>query len=260
VYQNSRRPSNRPKKQKTPKWPFVLLAVFAVCLLLGSAYMVFRNVKKIVPNGEQTSEQTLSFDKQQFSLTDPTSPWLVVNKQHPLNPLAYAPSDLRTPDMSTETDQRVNDRTATALEVMAAAAKKKRLTLTLASGYRSYSQQTSIYNNMVRAYGQAEADRQSARPGHSEHQTGWAADLGAGSGKCRIEACFANTPEGKWLAANAYKYGFIIRYAEGKESVTGYEYEPWHVRYVGTDLAIEMYRTGIKTLEEFFDLPAASNY
>jgi D-alanyl-D-alanine carboxypeptidase len=77
---------------------------------------------------------------------------------------------------------------------------------------------------------------------------------------CALDQCFANTPQGQWLAANGWKYGFIVRYPADKTAVTGYEYEPWHMRYVGLDLAAEMHRDGIETLEEFFGLPAAPDY
>ena len=81
-----------------------------------------------------------------------------------------------------------------------------------------------------------------------------------GGGGCGVEDCFGNTAEGKWVAANAYKYGFIIRYTSGKQQITGYRAEPWHIRYIGTDLSTEMQQKGALTLEEFFGLPAAPNY
>ena len=184
-----------------------------------------------------------------------------MNKQRPLNPKQYEPSGLRLPDMNVESSaMEVNGEAATALEALNTAAETAGLHFTVASAYRSYNNQVTTYDSVVNGYGQAEADRQSARPGYSEHQTGWAADLGAVGGKCRIEACFADTAEGKWLAANAYKYGFIIRYPQGKETVTGYQYEPWHVRYVGKSLSTEMHKQKIQTLEEFFNLPAAPDY
>jgi len=261
MYQNNRRSLPRVQKQKSPKWPFVLLAIFAACLLLSSAYMVFRNVRHVASDKDPASGQTSSFDKQQFSLTDPASPWVVVNKKRPLNPEEYEPTGLRTPNMKVESsDMQLNNETASSLEMLAAAASKDGVDLIVSSAYRSYTQQASIYNSMVRGYGQEQADRESARPGYSEHQSGWAVDLGAANGECRIEACFADTPEGKWLAANAYKHGFIIRYIPGKEQITGYNYEPWHLRYVGTELSTEMHHTGTKTLEEFFGLPAAPSY
>jgi D-alanyl-D-alanine carboxypeptidase len=150
--------------------------------------------------------------------------------------------------------------TATAIKLLSDGATSAGMHLMLASGYRSYSEQVGLYNNYVSSYGQASADTFSARAGHSEHQTGLAADVEPVSGQCELDACFGNTPEGKWLAANAYKYGFIIRYPADKTLLTGYEYEPWHVRYVGVDLSGEMHKTGVETLEEFFGLPSFTSY
>ena len=214
----------------------------------------------------KTTEVPASFDKSKYSLTDPTSIWVIANKQHPLNPKTYAPSDLVVPTIPlrstiTSTEKQVRQPMATALESMVAAAKSEGLGLNLQSGYRSYSFQVSLYNRYVQQQGQAVADSQSARPGYSEHQTGLAADLGSVSHpECDVEACFGTTPEGKWLAANAYKYGFIIRYPQNMQNITGYIYEPWHVRYIGVDLATEMHNTNVQTLEQFFGTGAAADY
>jgi len=141
------------------------------------------------------------------------------------------------------------------------AAQADGVSLTVVSGYRSYTSQTSVYNQYVARDGQSAADTYSARPGYSEHQTGWAADLGPATSSCpAVDQCYATTPAGKWIAANTYRYGFIIRYQPDKVPITGYEYEPWHVRYVGPSLSQEMHRVGIRTLEEFFDLGAAPHY
>lgn len=221
---------------------------------------MFKNKKDRATATNTQTEQAPSFDKKQFSLTDPASPWVVVNKKRQLDPKDYMPAGLRTPDMNADAGQQVNEQTAAALETLAKTAAGEGVNFKLVSGYRSYATQVNIYDSEVRGFGQAQADRESARPGHSEHQTGWAADLGAANGKCEIRACFVDTAEGKWLAVNAYKFGFIIRYAEGKEHVTGYMYEPWHLRFVGTELATEMYNKKILTLEEFFGLSPSPEY
>lgn len=114
----------------------------------------------------------------------------------------------------------------------------------LLSGFRSYETQNKLYNNYVATYGQAEADTFSAKPGTSEHQTGLAMDVGW------IDDSYGDTPSGKWLAENCYKYGFIIRYPKNKESITGYKYEPWHIRYLGSDIAKKVYDSGL-CLEEY---------
>ena len=128
-----------------------------------------------------------------------------------------------------------------------------------ASAYRSYDTQISTYDGWVADYGQAEADRFSARPGHSEHQTGLAMDLGASSCGCTDEP-FGSTPEGIWVAANAWRFGYIVRYPDGYEAVTGYIWEPWHVRYVGLAIAQAMHDGGIATLEDYYGTGPAPNY
>lgn len=130
---------------------------------------------------------------------------------------------------------------------LSAAAAKEGLNIYLSSGFRSYSDQSAIYNNYVNNYGQATADTFSARPGYSEHQTGLAIDVNT------IDDSFAGTPEAVWLENHAHEYGFIIRYPKGKESITGYKYEPWHIRYLGVEKATDVYNSG-KTLEEYLNI------
>lgn len=202
----------------------------------------------------------------QYSLTDPTSLWVVVNKQRPLSPIDYAPADLVVPSVPmrggiTDDEMHVAKIMAGPLEAMFAAANQQGIQLNLQSGYRSYNFQVALYDRYVSEQGQTTADEQSARPGYSEHQTGLAADLGSpNTPDCEVAQCFGSTPAGQWLAANSYKYGFIIRYPLGKQQITGYEYEPWHVRYIGTELAGAMRAAHIETLEEYFHLPPASDY
>ena len=137
-----------------------------------------------------------------------------------------------------------------ALQQMFAAAKADGYDLFVRSGFRSYATQKSLYNSYVNRDGKAAADRYSARPGHSEHQTGLAFDIN------KANSSFAGTPEAKWLAENCHKYGFIIRYPEGKEAITGYIYEPWHVRYLGVDTATAVYNSGL-CLEEYLGITSS---
>ncbi len=137
--------------------------------------------------------------------------------------------------------------TTAAFEKMRADAEAQGMTLKIVSGYRSYRQQVSTYATFSSRDGKAVADRYSARPGHSEHQSGLAMDLNS------VKNSFANTKEGKWLAENCASYGFIIRYPEGKESMTGYMYEPWHIRYIGVPLAQIITDSGL-CLEEFLGI------
>jgi len=137
-----------------------------------------------------------------------------------------------------------NSEATNALYRLQDAASLAGFSLPLVSGYRSYSRQQIIYNNYVKIDGQVLADTYSARPGHSEHQTGLAFDVG------KIDDNFGSTPQGKWLKDNAHYYGFIIRYPKGKEHITGYKYEPWHIRYLGVEIATDVYKKGV-TLEEY---------
>lgn len=139
--------------------------------------------------------------------------------------------------------------TQNAFNKMKADASALGLNLWLSSGYRSYYDQKYIYNNYVSRDGQAAADTYSARAGHSEHQTGLAFDLNT------ISDSFADTAEGKWVAENCHKYGLILRYPKGKDSITGYKYESWHLRYIGGDLPSKLYNNGDWiTLEEYFGI------
>ncbi len=204
-----------------------------------------------------TNSSSLTAQDQAASIT------VVVNKGRIL-PSSYVPADLVVPDValrlgSGSPEMHVRAEAAAAMKQLFAGAAQSGLQLKLASGYRSYSLQKTLYNGYVASSGQAYADASSARPGHSEHQTGLAADLEPASRNCEIQQCFGTTAEGKWLAANAYKYGFIIRYQEGKDNLTGYEYEPWHVRYIGTDLATKVYKSG-KTLEQYFGMTTYADY
>lgn len=174
---------------------------------------------------------------------------LIVNKSYPL-PKGYVPkntyndatgkrycSDCIDKDAYSEYKQMKADATALGLNIW------------IQSGYRSYELQETLYNNYVNRDGKLAADTYSARPGYSEHQTGLAFDLNS------ISDDFQYTNEGKWVSENAWKYGFILRYPKSKESITGYKYESWHLRYVGKDLASKLYNNGDWiTLEEHFNL------
>ena len=205
-----------------------------------------------LPTPTPTPTPTASKASTNFNIDDPTSFTVVVNKQRPLNPQDYTPADLRTVNVPHTWAPQLRDAAATAVETMFADAQSQAgLALASNSAYRSYSAQQSIYDGN---------DASTARPGYSEHQTGLAIDIGAESGKCSLAACFADTAEGQWLAANAWKYGFVLRYPDGQTAVTGYEFEPWHYRYIGVDAAKAYHDAGATTLEQFFGLPAAPSY
>lgn len=165
----------------------------------------------------------------------------LVNRQHAISQF-YVPQTRKVigPGMS----QTMREDAAAALEAMFAGAKEEGINLAIVSGYRSYSKQSSIYARKKATQGQEAADRVSARPGTSEHQLGMAMDL-AKKGSSQLNTGFGKTKEGQWVSANAHKYGFIVRYPQEYEDVTGYMYEPWHVRYVGKELAEKIYESGV---------------
>ncbi len=136
-----------------------------------------------------------------------------------------------------------------AFNSMKSAAAKDGISLKIISGFRSYNTQVNLYNNYVKRDGKAAADTYSARPGHSEHQSGLGMDIN------QISDTFGSTPAGKWLNNNSYKYGFILRYPKGKTNETGYMYESWHFRYVGVELATKLYNNGNWiTLESYYGI------
>lgn len=194
---------------------------------------------------------------QQKAASATTSQLLLVNKQNPLQPRNYVPNHMVVPTVtfrgnSTDQEQLVVRVVQEPLQQMIAAANEQGVAINVQSAFRSFALQTKLYNSYVSTQGRAYAETYSAKPGYSEHQTGLAVDLGGSSNPaCNLQNCFADTLEGKWLAGNAYKYGFVLRYPRGSEKITGYSYEPWHYRYVGIRDAEVMHKNGIKTLEEY---------
>ena len=207
-------------------------------------------VPPVVPSGNTVSKGTTSkgFQIQEINGATYIDGVLIANKTYAL------PQDF----IPTNPDQPVNaDRSSTCLDktlmsawnTMLKDATAKGLNIYIASGYRSYNYQVNVYNRYVKSDGAAVADTYSSRPGNSEHQTGLCFDLNT------IEDSFQYTNEGKWVNDNCYKYGFCIRFPKGKDSATGYQYESWHLRYVGVDLATKLYNNGDwLSLEEYFGI------
>lgn len=185
---------------------------------------------------------------------DPNKTDVLVNKKYPLSPKKFTPKTVKIAG----SDVRLKAPAAAAYNAMVKAAAKDGVKIRAVSGYRSYARQAELYDYYTRIYGQSYASRISALPGTSEHQTGLAIDVGNHNKACGLQACFANTPVGKWVAKNGYKYGFILRYPQGQESVTGYSYEPWHFRYVGTTLAKSYKNSGARTLEAYYGVATSS--
>lgn len=166
----------------------------------------------------------------------------LINRQHSIS-RRYVPDDLRTV-VAHGVSQTMREDAATALEQLFEAAKEAGVPLSTVSGFRSYSKQSTIYSRKVNSVGVKAADRVSARPGTSEHQLGLAMDV-AKKGSSSLTKAFGKTEQGQWVCENAHKFGFIVRYLEGYEDVTGYSYEPWHIRYVGVEYATAIYQSGL---------------
>lgn len=169
-----------------------------------------------------------------------------------MQPLSFAPGDLVTSNGAT-----LSAKAIAAYNQLFAAAAAAGQPFSVTSSYRSYGDQVSTYNYWISVSGKEGADTYSARPGYSEHQTGLAFDVAAGS--CVLD-CFGTTSQYQWMQAHAADYGFIQRYYAGYEDITGYKAEEWHYRYVGTAVAQDMRAKGIKTLEQYWDMPGGGYY
>ncbi|PJN53127.1 D-alanyl-D-alanine carboxypeptidase [Paenibacillus sp. GM1FR] len=200
--------------------------------------------------------RTIKTIKNVATVTNVSSTVVLVNKKRNL-PSTYAPQDLVVPNIpfsfsGSSPKKQMRKVAATAIEKLFAAAKKDGIDIKAVSGYRSYATQKSIFDRNASIKGEAVANKTSARPGQSEHQTGLAMDISSASAGYDLQQSFGNTKEGKWLKANAHKYGFIIRYGKDQEKLTGYSYEPWHVRYVGVYIAGEITNQKL-TLEQYLE-------
>ena len=188
----------------------------------------------------------------------------LVNRDYPLKE-SYAPKDLVIPDIQfapdvskTDEKRKLRQVAADALEeLLTTALEEAGLSIYGVSGYRSYSRQYDIYGgHLARGRELYETNLYSAAPGNSEHQSGLAMDVSCESINYSLKERFAKTPEGQWLADNCWRFGFILRYPKGKEAITGYAYEPWHIRYVGIPLAYYLYTNDL-TLEEYYGSPSS---
>lgn len=196
-----------------------------------------------------------TFDRSAHPTGDAASPWVVVNKTHPITPTDYAPAQL-----ATVAGEVVSAAAAPDLEALLARSRDDGVALTLVSGFRSRDYQEDVHRRSVSRNGQAGADRYSARAGYSEHQTGLAVDFSSAAGSATLSPRFGQTDEGLWLAEHAGEHGWLLRYTEADQAVTGYNPEPWHFRWVGVELVAAMAAAGTATLEEFFGVTGGPDY
>ena len=199
-----------------------------------------------------TSEPESTEDPKNYDTSSNDSLYRIVNKTHTIEE-TYVPSDLvevYVPQFNTVT---LKSEAATALEDMFSDAEDSGIELYAISGYRSYDRQVYLQNYYINEYGEDEAYRIDCIPGSSEHQLGLAVDIGEKSRDCELQGCFAYSSAYSWLKENAHLYGFIERYPDGKEEITGIKFSPWNYRYVGVDLATKIYESG-STMEEYFNI------
>lgn len=244
----------KSKKRKSKKRNRTVLILFTIVILLaiGLSLSISKGLFGFHNGQDQDSEndklrtQALTEAKQQGLL-------ILVNKEHPVGQ-DYKPNDLTpmkyfVPDRSSSTRFMRAD-AVTAFNQLVEKAAQDGIDLKMTTAYRSYGFQKILFDNYVSQSGEAAANRFSAKPGQSEHQTGLAVDVSSSAINYQLTEDFGETTEGKWLAAHAHDFGFIIRYPKDKEGITGYLYEPWHIRYVGLFVAKDIYNQGL-TLEEY---------
>lgn len=230
----------------------------------AGAYEYYYSTESPEGNALITFSPSPKEEKKQYIEVDtrPDSYTVLVNRDYPISK-DYVPDDLVVPNIpfsyyGVYEKSYMRKRAADALEELFAVAREAGYTLKGVSAYRSYERQTQIYNNNVKTRGEEATNKVSAMPGSSEHQTGLAIDVSADSVGCTLEESFGKTAEGKWLKKNCHKFGFIIRYPKNKSKITGYSYEPWHIRYVGPNLAKYLKKKKM-TLEEYYKLTTVEN-
>lgn len=215
--------------------------------------------KKLIDENEKADRDSKDNHKEEkkemleIDIDNDNSLTVLVNKQHSLKE-NYEPDDLVTVNVPTILENpevnQLRKEAADALKEMFDVALDDGISLYARSGYRSHNTQEMLFENYAQKHGEEAANRYSARAGQSEHQTGLVMDITSESVNFQLVEEFANTEEGKWVQENAHQFGFIIRYPKGKEDITGYIYEPWHLRYLGVEVATAVYESGL-TYEEF---------
>ncbi|MEH7463798.1 M15 family metallopeptidase [Bacillus thuringiensis] len=240
------------------KWMlFSIVIVVGVIMIAMPQYIKHKEKQAIEAQGNivfpKVQETTAKIEGGLAVVNNPDSTLVLVNKKRRL-PDLYEPQDLVIPQVrflyeGDNEKKKMRKEAALSLERMFQQAKREKTFLFAVSAFRSFERQKALNTMYKKQDGEAKTAMSSAIPGTSEHQTGLAVDITSQSAKFQLEPSFGETKEGKWLAENAHKFGFIIRYEKEKEEVTGYMYEPWHVRYVGNPYATYLYENQL-TLEE----------
>ena len=274
--------TKQPKHAHSIKTVLLCLVLVLVAAIGVAGFWFYMQATQVTPIQNATTETTQKIDariaeietkkKEPVYITlpgadriqailedynNPASLWAMANKTRPL-PIAYEPTNVTVATVPTRIDKTKEERSVRSdavqpLEKMFAAARAEGHELMIGSAYRTPALQTLYFNSYVASSGLAAANQYSAKPGQSEHQLGLSVDISTLSQQCYLAECFTSTPDGEWLAAHAHEYGFHLRYQKGKEAITGYNFEPWHYRYVGVDLATALHQSGL-TLEEAWPL------
>ena len=259
--------------KSTPAWrrtlfvflPPIVAFILGIALIL-QALPASSDSEATLPEETTTSPSTSQARFQYGILQDSLihSQWVVVNKHRPL------PRDFQTPELvviasssSLENPRGLKLRADAAAALQEMARDMARLgagVLFINSAHRTYEYQSQLFQAKVKQYGLSLALLKSAKAGYSEHQTGLAVDVSVPAQGCAILECFGETKAGKWIADFSWRYGYIVRYERETTDVTGYAYEPWHLRYIGKEFAKQYHEGGFTTLEDFWGLPPAPDY
>jgi D-alanyl-D-alanine carboxypeptidase len=262
----------RRKKKQSKMMAFVIICLFALCIL-GSILIVDKSSIFKESKAKAKSEKSIHQDHNNgldfpsdketahklenglYEVNNPDSMLVHVDKDRKL-PDGYEPNDLVYPNVSlngsVKEKTRMRKEAALALEELFTDASNEGVELTAVSAYRSFKRQVELHNTYVSTHGEEWTNKFSAIPGTSEHQTGLSIDVSSPAYGNRLEQGFGDTKEGKWLAENAHRFGFIIRYPKDKVDITKYNYEPWHIRYIGKKYATYLYEHNL-ALEEVMD-------
>ncbi len=251
------------------KGKIIAIIVLIVLILIGILVLNLRGCASSKPKPTPTPEATVlptpeatpavtaeptpeATPDPGVDLTSDDSITRYISQKYPVSE-NYVPADLRTVNVHVSKPQQLRSEAADKLEEMFKAAIDDRIYLKLASGYRSYREQADLHSYYTQTRGAYYASIVDDHPGASEHQLGLAADLGCWNGACELSYCFTSYPNYKWLQENSWKYGWIERYPEGTQSITGMAYSPWHYRYLGLEEAKKVHESGL-TMEEYYKI------